>query len=97
MPRSVPDVKLCGERDAAGRAPSEDNSVSKTYLNWVIENTPTKWWHDSAETAELELGLQRGAIGVTTNPFLANIAVNKNRALWGRRSMMSSPAIYPVN
>jgi transaldolase len=57
--------------------------MSATYLDWVIENTPTKWWHDSAETAELELGLQRGAIGVTTNPFLANIAVNKNRALCG--------------
>jgi transaldolase len=57
--------------------------VSTTYLNWVIENTPTKWWHDSAEAAELELGLKRGAVGVTTNPLLANAAFNKNRALWG--------------
>src|SRR5260370_32800824 len=56
--------------------------VNNTYLNWVIEKTPTKWWHDSAEEAELDLGLQRGAIGVTTNPFLANIALNKNRSQW---------------
>jgi transaldolase len=56
--------------------------VSNTYLNWVIENTSTKWWHDSAETAELELGLKRGAIGVTTNPFLSNIALRTNRSLW---------------
>ena len=56
--------------------------MDHTYLNWVIENTPTKWWHDSAETSELELGLQRGAIGVTTNPVLASAALKRNRALW---------------
>jgi transaldolase len=56
--------------------------VSDTYLNWVIQNTRTQWWHDSAEAAELELGLQRGAIGVTTNPFLSNIALRKCRSLW---------------
>ena len=53
-----------------------------TYLNWVISNTKTEWWHDSADPAELQLGLDRGAIGVTTNPFLGNIAVQKNRAIW---------------
>lgn len=53
-----------------------------TYLEWLIKNTRTQWWHDSAETAELDLGLQRGCIGVTTNPFLSNIALNRNRALW---------------
>jgi transaldolase len=53
-----------------------------TYLNWVIRNTPTQWWHDSAEAAELDLGLERGAIGVTTNPFLSNIALAKDRQLW---------------
>ncbi len=56
--------------------------MNNTYLNWVIQNTRTKWWHDSAEEAELDLGLARGAIGVTTNPFLSNIALNRNRALW---------------
>lgn len=53
-----------------------------TYLNWLIENTPTRWWHDSAETAELELGLERGAVGVTTNPFLCNVALNRRRRDW---------------
>jgi transaldolase len=56
--------------------------LNDTYLKWVCTETPTKWWHDSAEAAELDLGLQRGAIGVTTNPFLANLAVRKNRGLW---------------
>jgi transaldolase len=55
---------------------------TNTYLNWVSENTPTKWWHDSAEATELQTGLQRGCIGVTTNPFLANLALVKDRTIW---------------
>ena len=54
-----------------------------TYLNWVIEHTETQWWHDSAEAAELDLGLARGAVGVTTNPVLAAPALKKDRELWG--------------
>jgi transaldolase len=53
-----------------------------TYLDWVIGHTSTKWWHDSAEAAELQTGLERGAVGVTTNPFLANLALVRDRALW---------------
>lgn len=56
--------------------------MSKTYLDWVMENTRTKWWHDSAATAELDLGLRRGAIGVTTNPVLSTAALKSDRALW---------------
>jgi transaldolase len=56
--------------------------VTNTYLSWVIENTATKWWHDSAESAELDRGLERGAIGVTTNPVLSAAALAKNRSLW---------------
>jgi transaldolase len=53
-----------------------------SYLSWVIENTPTQWWHDSAEESELETGLARGAIGVTTNPVLASAALVRNRPQW---------------
>lgn len=56
--------------------------MSGTYLDWVAGSTRTGWWHDSAEAAELELGLKRGAIGVTTNPFLSNLALLKDRQLW---------------
>ncbi|MGH8077472.1 MAG: transaldolase family protein, partial [Lysobacter sp.] len=52
------------------------------YLSWVIEQTPTRWWHDSAESAELDLALARGAIGVSTNPVLASAALQKHRGLW---------------
>jgi len=53
-----------------------------TYLGWIVEKTKTAWWHDSADPAELQLGLDRGAIGVTTNPYLAHVALSKNRAAW---------------
>jgi len=53
-----------------------------TYLEWVLANTKTEWWHDSADPAELRLGLERGAIGVTTNPFLSSATMAKNRAAW---------------
>ena len=56
--------------------------VNQTYLDWVIENTGTEWWHDSADAAELDLGLARGAVGVTTNPVLVAAAVKKNPAAW---------------
>ena len=61
----------------------------QSYLDWVIRNTRTQWWHDSAEEAELALGLERGAIGVTTNPYLANLALVEDRQLW-------APAIEAV-
>jgi len=53
-----------------------------TYLDWVVEHTATQWWHDSADPGELELGLRRGAIGVTTNPVLAATALKSNRERW---------------
>jgi transaldolase len=53
-----------------------------TYLEWVLANTKTEWWHDSADPAELQLGLTRGAVGVTTNPFLSSVTLAKSRAAW---------------
>ncbi|HEY3939878.1 MAG TPA: transaldolase family protein [Bryobacteraceae bacterium] len=53
-----------------------------TYLSWLIDRTPTKWWHDSAEAAELDLAMERGAIGATTNPLLSAAALKTDRALW---------------
>lgn len=54
----------------------------QSYLLWAIENTKTVWWHDSAEPSELELGIHRGAIGATTNPFLSHLALLRNKDLW---------------
>jgi len=54
------------------------------YLQWAVENTKTVWWHDSAEPSEIERGIQRGAIGATTNPFLSNLAVSLNKDAWAK-------------
>ncbi len=53
-----------------------------TYFNWLAKETRTTWWHDSADPKELQIGLERGATGVTTNPVLANTALKANRELW---------------
>jgi transaldolase len=53
-----------------------------TYLHWLIHNTATEFWHDSADPVELRLALNNGAVGATTNPFLAAVALEKNRAAW---------------
>jgi transaldolase len=62
---------------------TEASKTHDTYLNWLANNTPTMWWHDSADPKELQIGLERGAVGVTTNPVLAVTALKANRELWG--------------
>ena len=54
------------------------------YLPWAIEKTKTVWWHDSAEPSELARGIKRGAIGATTNPFLSQLSLFKNKDAWAR-------------
>ncbi len=56
--------------------------MKQDYLRWAISKTKTTWWHDSADPAELKRGIERGAIGATTNPFLASVALHANKALW---------------
>src|SRR5512141_1118150 len=56
--------------------------MKQDYLRWLIDNTKTTWWHDSADPAELATGIERGAIGATTNPFLAGVALSANKAAW---------------
>ena len=54
----------------------------ENYFQWLARSTKTTWWHDSADPGELRLGLERGAVGVTTNPYLSNLALRKNRTVW---------------
>jgi transaldolase len=53
-----------------------------TYLSWLLSSTSTRWWHDSADAGELDLGIERGAIGATTNPVLSSAALKSCRGLW---------------
>lgn len=55
------------------------------YLYWAINNTKTTWWHDSAEPSELARGIERGAVGATTNPFLSHLALSKNKSAWAKQ------------
>jgi len=54
----------------------------RNYLQWATENTATAWWHDSADPAELQRGIGNGAVGATTNPFLAHLALSMNADTW---------------
>ena len=66
----------------------------ESYLAWAIRHTRTCWWHDSADPAELDHALAHGAVGVTTNPYLANLALTANRRPWAREieaAMASAP------
>jgi len=58
--------------------------MKQDYLRWMIDNTKTTWWHDSADPAELARGIERGAIGATTNPFLANLALSAHKSRWAK-------------
>lgn len=40
------------------------------YLQWLTQETPTKFWHDSAIPSEIDAAIENGALGVTTNPVL---------------------------
>jgi transaldolase len=45
-------------------------STQSNYLQWLADETPTKWWHDSAIPSEIDEAIASGALGVTTNPVL---------------------------
>ena len=58
----------------------------KSYLQWLVTETPTTWWHDSDE---LERGVEQGSTGVTTNPLLAS------RTLRGRPDVWAAARLLP--
>jgi len=55
---------------------------NSSYLQWLVSNTKTSWWHDSADPAELAKGLADGAVGVTTNPLLSYQAIHAHPERW---------------
>lgn len=60
-------------------------NVQQSYMQWLADETATRWWHDSADPDELILSLAHGATGVTTNPILANAALRSNPDFWADR------------
>ena len=54
----------------------------KNYLQWLSEETQTKWWHDSAIPDEISEALANGALGVTTNPVLTYRTLQLRPGYW---------------
>ena len=65
--------------------------MKNEYLIWLSKETPTKWWHDSADPDELEISLENGTAGVTTNPLLVKQAIYNRRDLW-KESLENMPS-----
>ena len=66
-----------------------------SYLRWLVDATPTPWWHDSADPEELDRGLAQGACGVTTNPVLTHRALRAQPAFWRGRVGPLDPGLDP--
>ncbi len=56
--------------------------MQRNYLQLVAEKTPTQFWNDSAEPAEIQAALANGASGVTTNPILVTRTVQAHPERW---------------
>jgi transaldolase len=56
--------------------------MEKSYLQWLAEETTTKWWHDSADPEELKKGLIHKACGATTNPVLVATTLKTSGEYW---------------
>jgi len=56
--------------------------IEQTYLQWLAQNTNTRWWNDSANTGELMMAIEHGASGVTTNPLLTLSALKTSKNAW---------------
>jgi transaldolase len=54
----------------------------KNYLEWLTQDTPTKWWHDSAIPSEIDEAIEDGALGVTTNPVLTYKSLQAAPEFW---------------
>ena len=65
----------------------------KSYLQWLGTETATTWWHDSADTDELERGLEQGATGVTTNPLLVSRTLRGRPDIWAE-ARHAVPTVY---
>jgi len=55
-----------------------ESMIETSYLRWLASETPTTWWHDSADAEELRYALGHGATGATTNPVLVYRALQRD-------------------
>ncbi len=55
--------------------------ATNAYLKWLSE-TPSFWWNDSAEYDSMDIAIDNGATGVTTNPLLIKRSLYGNPEFW---------------
>ncbi|MGI6161387.1 MAG: transaldolase family protein [Christensenellales bacterium] len=63
------------------------------FLKWMTKETPSVYWHDSADIAEMDEAMGNGAVGVTTNPFLVNSSLRANPQFWADKIKQVSPEL----
>ena len=56
-----------------------------SYLRWLSGSTASVYWHDSTIPEEVEIAIQNGARGMTTNPFLAGVTLTAKPEFWAPR------------
>ena len=83
---------VCKIIQKKGNVKMTDNN---SYLNWLAKETPTNWWHDSADPDELRKGLDHGATGVTTNPVLTYTTLSASPEKWSDASRDISKDLSP--
>lgn len=57
------------------------------YLRWLAGDTSSLYWHDSAIIEELDEAISNGAVGVTTNPFLAQATLRAQPDFWKKQGL----------
>mgnify|MGYP004600274501 CR=1 FL=1 len=65
------------------------------YLEWLNTCTPTRWWHDSGNPNEIQLALERGATGVTTNPVLTFRSFQSQPEFWTEKVLALGDDMEP--
>ncbi len=65
----------------------------QNYFAWMQENTPSRWWHDSAIPAEIAAALKLGALGVTTNPVLTYKSLQATPDFWKEKGSVLPESI----
>ena len=57
-------------------------TTADTPLLRMARETPTDWWNDSCDPAELASAVERGATGATSNPSIVLDVMRKHPATW---------------
>jgi transaldolase len=55
-------------------------------LQRMVRTTPTEFWNDGPNCAELQAAMDQGAVGATSNPFLIHEEMSRDKGTWKARA-----------